>query len=111
MPRDAKSGELTPEGLVVAWLAGLAHERRASPHTLRAYGDDVRRFVSFLASHRGSRVSLAMLKTLTPSDVRAFLTLRRAEGLGPRGVQRALAGIRSFYRTLEREGLADGAAL
>jgi integrase/recombinase XerC len=43
--------------------------------------------------------------------VRAFLTLRRKEGLGARGIQRAMAALRSFYRYLEREGLADGAAL
>ena len=33
------------------WLASLAHERRASPHTLRAYGDDVARFIGFQAGH------------------------------------------------------------
>jgi integrase/recombinase XerC len=52
-----------------------------------------------------------MLQTLRPADPRAFLTARRAEGLGARGVQRAVAGLRSFYRYLERENLADGAAL
>ena len=26
--------------LMDAWLSSLAHERRMSPHTLRAYGDD-----------------------------------------------------------------------
>ena len=35
------------------WLAALAHERRASPHTLRAYGDDVARFIGFQAIHTG----------------------------------------------------------
>ena len=99
------------EDLTTAWLATLAHERRASAHTLRAYGDDVRRFLSFIGDHRGGRASLATLQRLTPADLRAFLTLRRAQGLGPRGLQRALAGIRSLYRYLEREGLADGAAV
>jgi integrase/recombinase XerC len=94
-----------------AWLAGLAHERRASAHTLRAYGDDVERFLNFLTSYRESRTSLAILKSLEPGDVRAFLTQRRKEGLGPRGVQRAMAALRSFYRYLEQENLADGAAL
>ncbi len=98
------------EDLIQAWLASLAHERRASPHTLRAYGDDVRRFLSFIGDHRGGHTTLASLARLTPAELRAFLTLRRAQGLGPRGLQRALAGIRSLYRYLEREGLADGAA-
>jgi len=98
--------ELTRE-----WLAHLAHERRVSPHTLRAYGDDAQRFLAFLASHVGGSVSLRVLRELRPADIRAHLTARRAEGLGARGIQRALAAIRSFYRYLERDNLADGAAL
>ncbi|MGQ0740774.1 MAG: tyrosine recombinase XerC [Alphaproteobacteria bacterium] len=98
------------EELIQAWLAGLRHERRASAHTLRAYGDDARRFLRFLESHKGRRVTLAILRALKPADIRAFLTQRRAENLGARGVQRALAAIRSFFRYLEREELAEGAA-
>ncbi|HYM17448.1 MAG TPA: tyrosine recombinase XerC [Micropepsaceae bacterium] len=94
-----------------SWLAGLKHERRLSPHTLRAYGDDVERFLKFLTEHRGGRVVLATLQKLKPADIRAFLTARRASGLGPRGVQRAVAAIRSFFRYLERENLADGASV
>ena len=99
------------EELKGAWLASLAHERRMSPHTLRAYGDDAARFLGFLAGHRGARVTLATLQKLTPADLRAFLTARRGDGLGPHGVQRAVAALRSFYRFLERENLADGAAI
>jgi integrase/recombinase XerC len=99
------------EELKAAWLAGLAHERRSSPHTLRAYKDDVSRFLTFLAEHRGARVTLSTLQNLSPADVRAFLTRRRQEGLGARGVQRAMAALRSFYRYLAREELANGAAL
>jgi len=99
------------EELKGAWLASLAHERRMSPHTLRAYGDDATRFLGFLAGHRGARVTLATLQKLTPADLRAFLTARRSDGLGPHGVQRAVAALRSFYRFLERENLADGAAI
>lgn len=97
--------------LTDAWLASLAHERRMSPHTLRAYGDDVTRFLAFLTQYRGGRVTLAILQKLAPAELRAFLTKRRSEGLGARGIQRALAGLRSFYRYLERESLADGAAV
>ena len=94
-----------------SWLAGLKHERRVSPHTLRAYGDDVERFLKFLTEHRGGNVVLPTLQKLKPADIRAFLTARRASGLGPRGVQRAVAAIRSFFRYLERENLADGASV
>src|SRR3954468_9065677 len=92
------------------WLAALAHERRASPHTLRAYGDDVARFIGFQAGHTGGAMTQESLARLTPADMRAFITFRRQEGLGPGGVQRALAAVRSFYKFLAKEGVLENAA-
>ena len=92
------------------WLASLAHERRASPHTLRAYGDDVARFIGFQAGHTGGAMTEKALAKLSPADIRAFITVRRGEGLGPGGVQRALAAVRSFYKFLAREGILENAA-
>src|SRR4051812_312638 len=92
------------------WLASLAHERRASPHTLRAYGDDVARFIGFQVGHTGGVVDEKALAKLTPADIRAFITARRQEGLGPGGVQRALAAVRSFYKFLATEGVLENAA-
>ncbi len=98
------------EDLKSAWLASLAHERRASPHTLRAYGDDLGRFLDFLHGHLGAAVGDKALAGLVPADIRAFITVRRAQGLGAKGVQRALAAIRSFFRHLAREDILDSAA-
>jgi integrase/recombinase XerC len=98
------------ETLKSEWLAALAHERRASPHTLRAYGDDVSRFLDFLVTHAGGAIDARKLDHVTPADIRAFITDRRADGLGARGVQRALAAIRSFYRWLARENILDNPA-
>src|SRR6201994_4220686 len=92
------------------WMASLAHERRASPHTLRAYGDDVARFLGFQANHIGGAVTQKALAKLRPADIRAFITFRRQEGLGPGGVQRAMAAVRSFYKFLAKEGILENAA-
>ena len=92
------------------WLDMLAHEKRASPHTLRAYGDDVARFIGFQAQHVGGAVTNKRLAKLTPADIRAFISSRRSEGLGAGGVQRALAAVRSFYKFLAREGILENAA-
>ena len=97
--------------LMQDWLAVLRHQRRLSPHTLRAYGDDAGRFVEFLAGHIGGPVTAEALNALRPADIRAFLTVRRRDGLGARGVQRAMAALRSFFRHLERSALASGAAV
>jgi len=98
------------ESLKRDWLDALKGERRVSPHTLRAYGDDLERFLVFQREHLGRAVDARALEKLSTADIRAFLTRRRAQGLGPRGVQRALAAIRGFFRYLAREGIADNAA-
>jgi integrase/recombinase XerC len=98
------------EDLRREWLASLAHERRASPHTLRAYGDDAARFLGFLHGHLGASLDERALAKLIPGDIRAFITVRRQEGLGAKGVQRALAAIRSFFRYLARENILESAA-
>ena len=98
------------EDLKKQWLASLAHERRASAHTLRAYGDDVERFIAFLHGHIGGAVNEKSLAKLTPADIRAFIMTRRSQGLGAKGVQRALAAVRSFFRYLARENILENAA-
>jgi integrase/recombinase XerC len=98
------------EALKRDWLASLAHEKRASPHTLRAYGDDLERFLVFEAEHVGAAIDERALAKLSPADIRAFITKRRAEGLGGRGVKRAIAAVRSFYRYLAREEILENPA-
>lgn len=98
------------ESLRRAWLDALKHERRASEHTLRAYGDDVARFLSFLREHTGGVIGEAALAAIEPADIRAFIANRRKDGLGPRGVHRALSGIRGFFRFLARENILDNPA-
>lgn len=98
------------EALKRDWLAALTHERRASPHTLRAYADDVSRFVDFLREHVGKEADERTLASLRAADIRAFITQRRNEQLGARGVHRALSAIRSFFRYLAREEILDNPA-
>lgn len=98
------------EALKTGWLAALAHERRMSPHTLRAYGDDVARFFAFLEEHTGEKPNLRALATLRPADMRAYITVRRKAGLGQRSVRRALSAVRSFFRHLEREKILENPA-
>lgn len=93
-----------------AWLDGLARERRLSAHTVEAYERDTRQFLHFLAAHQGGAPGLEDVSDLRPLDLRAFLTQRRNTGAGARTLSRGLAGVRSFLRYLEREGLANAAA-
>src|SRR3954464_3200780 len=86
------------------WLLHLRAERRLSPKTLEAYARDVRQCLTFLCEHWGTLVTLPRFAALEASDVRAFMASRRADDIGGRSLSRALAGLRSFGRFLEREG-------
>ncbi len=86
------------------WLAHLRSERRLSPKTVEAYARDLRQCLQFLCEHWGERVTLARFAALEATDIRAFMAMRRANDIAGRSLMRALAGLRSFGRFLEREG-------
>jgi len=93
------------------WLTHLRSERRLSPKTLEAYARDLRQCLDFLCEHWGARVTLAKFSKLEASDIRAFMAMRRTEAIASRSLMRALAGLRSFGRFLEREGKGKVGAL
>jgi integrase/recombinase XerC len=95
-------------GLWFGWLAG---ERRASPHTLAAYGRDLAFFLDFLSEHRGEPPDLEAIDRLRPADFRAYLACRSGDDLARSSLARLLSVLRSFVRFLNRRGLASTTAL
>lgn len=93
------------------WLTHLRAERRLSPKTLEAYARDVRQCLAFLCEHWGAPVTLQRFAALEASDIRAFMAARRGDEIAGRSLMRALAGLRSFGRFLEREGKGRVGAL
>lgn len=92
------------QDLIRDWDAHLAHEKRRSEHTRRAYIATAERFCAFLSRHRGGVVDAPMLKALTPNDLRAYLANRRGEGLGNASAARALSALRGFLRFVGGSG-------
>jgi len=99
---------------LAAWLEHLAHERRASPRTLEAYGFAGQRYLTFLEQHRGEGgLSVADLGGLTAGEIRAWLAhLRQGDHpLSPRSLSQALSAIRGFHAFLDRRLDTPNAAI
>ena len=80
-----------------SFLDHLRTVRRASPHTLRAYAEDLRQFCAWSEENE---------KELSPESVRAYvasLTLERK--LAKTTVARKAAALRAFFKYLQRQGV------
>lgn len=82
--------------VAIAWADHLTRDRRRSEHTVRAYSATAHRLIDFLGEHLGEAVSAEALTALQPADLRAFLTRRRASGLGNSSASRELSAVRGF---------------
>lgn len=89
---------------IAAFLRHLDHERNASPHTIRAYAEDLRQFAGHLDDELG--------RAARPRDVdhlliRAFLARLHRHGLKKVSAGRKLATLRTFFGYLCREGILE----
>lgn len=82
--------------LAARWESFLAHDRRRSPHTVRAYVATAHRFIDFLGAYRGEEIGRFGLLNVAAADLRAFLAERRGGGLGPSSAAREMSAVRAF---------------
>lgn len=97
----------------VAWLDHLTLERRASPRTVRAYGDNVLAYLNFLEAHRGGTLTLLAMGEVSAADLRGYLAFRRQgdNALAPRSLSQVLSSIRAFHRYLDQRHDVANAAI
>lgn len=87
--------------MIDQFLDHLRYEKRASGHTLTAYGHDLDQFVKYLLF----QYELDKPETVTPPMLRSWIVSLVEEGLNPASVNRKMATIRSFYKFLRRKNL------
>ena len=87
---------------VQAFLDYLRLERNASPHTIKAYHEDLAALRDFLGRAFGSAALSA--RDLTTSRLRAYLAGLHDQGLSKKTVARRLSSLRSFLKFLRRQG-------
>jgi integrase/recombinase XerC len=86
------------------FLVMLAHERNASPHTVRAYERELHNFADHLGKQYGAKLAL---KKIEHQQIRAYLGQLYGHGLSKASVARALAAIRSWFKWLARQGVVE----
>jgi integrase/recombinase XerC len=94
-----------------AWRDWLRSERRLSSHTLVAYEHDVASFLGFMTEYLGDTPTLEQLSKLKPAEYRAWLAERAREGMARSSTSRAFSSLRSFFRFLDKRGLAHNASI
>ncbi len=87
-----------------SFLKHLDRERNASPHTIRAYGDDISQFIEHLRREVGHEPRPRDVDTLL---IRGFLAELHRAGLRKTSTARKLASLRTFFRFLCREGVLE----
>jgi integrase/recombinase XerC len=87
---------------VERFVAELNSERRLSPHTQAAYRRDLQALIDFLADE-----GVSAWAELTVHHVRRFAARSHRRGLRARSIARRLSAVRSFLKTLERDGIVN----
>jgi integrase/recombinase XerC len=98
-PRNAGASPSLLRLAIRRFMLYLEHERRASPHTIEAYGIDLEQLARFVDEHH----PLAGPVDLDVWALRKFLAERARES-GPTAIARKIAAMRTFYRYLQRCG-------
>lgn len=94
-----------------SWRDWLASERRLSPHTVENYLADVAAFLSFLNDHLGKVCALDDLGKLSVRDFRSYLARLHHDNRARTSTARTMSSIRSLFKYMAKNGLAENASI
>lgn len=85
---------------LVSFLSHLQHEKRCSPHTVKAYEGDLIEFRDFLSV----QYQLDSLLDAQFQFIRSWIAAMMDDGKNPRSINRKITALRTFYRFQLGEG-------
>lgn len=88
------------EAQVDAFLSTLKFNRGASPHTVKAYAEDLSQFLGWAAEQNAPTAS-----DITPAVLRTYLVHLQSLNLARASRARKTAALRSFFSYLARQGV------
>jgi integrase/recombinase XerC len=90
-----------------AFLQYLKLNRHVSPHTVRAYENDVMQYLAFVAGETGKKISQLAPPDLDMGSVRAHLAGLNSAGKARSSVARKLSALKTFVKYLRREEVIE----
>ncbi len=81
----------------------LAYEKHFSPHTIKAYHQDLEQFSIYLKE----QFEVEELGPVSHQMIRSWLVELMNNGVGARSVARKLSSLKTFYKFLQKEGLVQ----
>ena len=89
---------------IAQFLRFLSVERNAAALTQKSYREDLTSLADYLAQAYGRAPSPS---EITPLDLRGYVSALHEAGYAKTSVARRLASLRTFYKFVQREGLAN----
>ncbi len=92
--------------IIDQYIDYLNYQKRYSGHTVQSYRTDVEQFIAFTRFRENSMT----WRDVEDTHIRNWIISLMEQGLSPRTVNRKLSTVKSFFRYLQREGLATDVA-
>ncbi len=99
------------EAILKRFFDYLKTEKRYSENTLRNYRIDIESFIRFLETELGDKATPEMMERVSVHQLRAFISSRMRDGVKRLSIARNISGIRSLYKWMGHNHIAENPAL
>jgi integrase/recombinase XerC len=93
------------------WHNYLRFEKNMSPHSVRAYSNDVHSFLSFFADHNAREISINDVANAELRDFRAWMSRLSMNEQSSSSRARTLSGLKNFFTWADKTGLFHNPAI